>query len=253
MIGISLAPRNAPRLPLYREVKEKLIQALAAGEWPPGAKIPVEAELARRYGIGISTVRAAVSELEAAGILSRRQGKGTFVSEHANQSRLYRFFNLVNADGTRETPLRTFVFLRRDRPTPAESEFLRLSQYGKQRDVYRLRSTFSLQAKTAGVSDAVVPAGLFPRMTRASVCDANRTLYALYQSHYNVNVIAVSADLSADRATGDVARLLRMKASEPVLRIERKAYTYGDVPVELRLSWVNTADCKFHVDQGSTV
>src|SRR5688500_1073691 len=111
MIGISVA-RGAPRLPLYREVKEKLIQALAAGEWRPGAKIPVEAELARRYGIGISTVRAAVSELEAAGILSRRQGKGTFVSEHANQSRLYRFFNLVNADGTRETPLRTFVFLR---------------------------------------------------------------------------------------------------------------------------------------------
>ncbi|MGZ5118973.1 MAG: GntR family transcriptional regulator [Burkholderiales bacterium] len=241
------------RLPLYRDVKEKLIQALAAGEWLPGAKIPIEGDLARRYAVGISTVRAAVSELEAAGILSRKQGKGTFVSEHANQSRLYRFFNLVNADGTRETPVREFVSLRRERASAAESEFLRLSRYGKKNDVYRLRSTFALQGSPAGVSDSTVPAGLFPRMSKASVCNGDLTLYALYQSNYNVNVVAVSADLSADRAPDDVARLLGIKKGEPLLRIERKAYTYGDVPVELRVSWVKTAECKFHVDQGSTI
>jgi GntR family transcriptional regulator len=254
MIGIfASAPQIVSRLPLYRDVKEKLIQALAAGEWPPGAKIPVESDLARRYAVGISTIRAAVSELEAAGILSRRQGKGTFVSEHANQSRLYRFFNLVNADGTRETPVRDFVSLQRDRPSAAESEFLRLSRYGRKSDVYRLRSTFALQGRTAGVSDAIVPAGLFPRMSKSSICDGNLTLYALYQSHYNINVVSVSADLSADRAPADIARLLRIGKSSPVLRIERKAYTYGDVPVELRISWVSTAECKFHVDQGSTI
>jgi len=242
-----------PHLPLYREVKEKLIQALAAGEWSPGAKIPIEGDLARRFGVGISTVRAAVSELEAAGILTRKQGKGTFVSEHANQGRLYRFFNLVNADGSRETPVREFVSLVRGDATAAEAEFLRLSRYGKQRKVYRLRSTFALQGKITGVSDATVPAGLFPRMTRAGVCDGSLTLYALYQSNYNVNVTSVSADLSVENAPADLARLLGLKSSRAALRIERKAYTYGDVPVERRISWVNTADCRFHVDQGSTV
>ena len=241
------------RLPLYREVKEKLIQALAAGEWLPGAKIPIEHDLAKRYGVGISTIRAEVSELEAAGILSRKQGKGTFVSEHASQSRLYRFFNLVGPGGEREMPLRKFASLRRDRPTPAESELLRLSRYGKCNQVYRLRSTFSLRGKTVGMSDATVPAGLFPRMSRSGVSDANLTLYALYQSNYNVNVVSVSADLSADGVPEDVAPLLGLKVGSPVLRIERRAYTYGDVPVELRTSWVNTKDCKFHVDQGSTV
>lgn len=240
------------RLPLYREVKEKLIQALAAGEWQPGAKIPIERELAHRYEVGISTVRAAVSELEAAGILSRRQGKGTYVSEHANQGRLYRFFNLVNDDGTRETPLRDFVSLKRARPTPVEAEFLRLSRYADG-DVYRLRSAFSLQGKVAGISDATVPAGLFPGLKRADVNDGNLTLYALYQSNYNVNVTSVSADLSAALAPADVSALLKSRKNQPVLRIERKAYTYGDIPVELRISWVNTAHCKFHVDQGSTV
>lgn len=241
------------RVPLYHEVKEKLIQALAAGTWLPGDKIPIERDLAKRYGVGISTVRAAASELEAAGILSRRQGKGTFVSEHASQSRLYRFFNLVNADGTREMPLREFESLRRDRPTPVEREALQLSRCGKRDDVFRLRSTFSLNGRTVGVSDATVPAGLFPGMSKGGVSNGKLTLYALYQSNYNVNVINVAADLSADRAPGDVARLLGLKKGAPVLRIERRAYTYGDVPVERRTTWVNTADCKFHVDQGSTV
>lgn len=242
-----------PQLPLYKEVKEKIIQALASAEWSPGMKLPVERDLAQRFRVGIATVRAAVSELEAAGILSRKQGKGTFVSEHTNQSRLYRFFNLVKRDGTRQTPTREFISLRRDRATLEEMELLRLSRYGKQPDVFRLRITFSLEEKTVGVSDITVPVGLFGRMTRSGVCDGGVTLYALYQSNYNVNVISVAADLSADKIPADVAPLLGLKAGSPVLMIRRKAYTYADVPVELRSTWVNTAECRFHLDQGSSI
>lgn len=241
------------RVPLYHEVKEKLIQALAAGEWLPGGKIPIERDLARRYGVGISTIRAAVSELEAVGILSRHQGKGTFVSEHTSQSRLYRFFNLVTNDGVREMPLREFVFLRRGRPTAQQREQLQLSRYGRHDAVFHLRSTFSLRGKTVGVSDATVPAGLFPKMSKAGVNDGRLPLYALYQVNYNVNVISVSANLRADAAPSDVAELLGIRKGSPVLRIERRAHTYGNVPVELRTTWVNTGDCSFHVDQGSTV
>ena len=241
------------RVPLYREVKEKFIQALASGEWPPGAKIPIERELAARYGVGISTIRAAASELEAAGILSRRQGKGTFVSEHTRQSTFYRFFNLVTNGGVREMPLRTFVSMQRRRPSGEERERLELSRYGKRDEVFRLRSTFSLRGRTVGVSDATVPAALFPRMRKFNVADGTIPLYGLYQANHGVNVISVAADLSADTAPADVAKLLAIRAGSPVMRIGRRAYTYGDVPVELRVTWVNTKDCKFHLEQGSTV
>lgn len=242
-----------PRLPLYREVKEKLIQALAAGEWRPGAKIPVEADLAGRFQVGIATVRAAVGELETAGILTRKQGKGTYVSEHANHTRLYRFFNLVGRNGMREIPSRAVVAVRRGEATAEEAELLALSRYGRTRDVHRLRIAFSLRGQKVGVSDVTLPAGLFPRLTAAGVRDERITLYAMYQSNYNVNVIDVTADIAAGSAPRDVARLLGVAAGSPVLTIHRKAYTYGDVPVELRLTWVNTADYRFHVEQGSTV
>lgn len=241
-----------PALPLYKEVKEQLIQALASGEWGAGTRLPVERDLARRYGVGIATVRAAVSELEAAGILIRKQGKGTFVSRHANQSRLYRFFNLVKLDGARQLPAREFVSLRRDRPAPEEIELLRLSRYATN-DVYRLRTCFLLDSRRVGVSDSTVPAGLFPRLTKTRVDESSVTLYALFQANYNVNVVSVAADLHAVSAPSDVARLLGLKARSPVLRIVRRACTFEEVPVELRTSWVDTTDCRFHVDQGSTV
>lgn len=241
------------RLPLYREVKEKLIQALAAGEWKPGGRIPVEAELGKRYGVGIATVRAAVGELEAAGILARKQGKGTFVSEHANNTRLYRFFNLVGSDGEREIPSRSVISVRRDQPTAEEAELLALSRYGKTRDVQRVRIAFSLRGQKVGVSDVTLPAGLFPRLTASGVRGESVTLYAMYQSNYNVNVVNVTADIAAESAPRDVARLLGIAAGRPVLTIHRKAFTYENVPVELRLTWVNTSEYRFHVDQGSTV
>jgi GntR family transcriptional regulator len=253
MIGINNVRASMSRVPLYREVKEKLIQALAAGEWMAGEKIPTERELAKRYGVGISTIRAAASELEAAGIVSRRQGKGTFVSEHTRQSRLYRFFNLVTSSGMREMPVREFVSMHRRRPSGEERERLELSRYGRSDDVFRLRSTFSLGGRTVGVSDATVPVALFPRLKKSALADGGIPLYGLYQAHYGVNVISVAADLCADAAGADIAKLLDVRIGSPVLRIERRAYTYGDVPVEVRVTWVNTKDCKFHVDQGSTV
>ena len=52
--------------PLYKEVKQQLTRSLIDGEWRPGEMLPSEPRLAERYGVGISTVRAAVRELEQA-------------------------------------------------------------------------------------------------------------------------------------------------------------------------------------------
>ena len=45
-----------PRAPLYKEVKDKLVAALSVGEWRAGDKVPVESELAQRYGVTQQTI-----------------------------------------------------------------------------------------------------------------------------------------------------------------------------------------------------
>src|SRR4051812_34071285 len=69
-------------LPLYKQIESDIVKCLASGEWKPGDQLPTEPELAKRFGVAIYTVRAGIGELVSAGILSRRQGKGTFVNQH---------------------------------------------------------------------------------------------------------------------------------------------------------------------------
>jgi len=59
-------------------VRADLERKLDDGTFPPGARLPSVDELSRRYGVGRSTVREAISALKATGRLAVRQGGGTF-------------------------------------------------------------------------------------------------------------------------------------------------------------------------------
>ena len=63
----------------WQSVQAEALRRLRAGLWPPGARIPDEAELARELGCARSTVNRALRELAAAGLLERRRKGGTRV------------------------------------------------------------------------------------------------------------------------------------------------------------------------------
>ena len=62
-----------------REVVEALGRGIVAGDWPPGATIPVEAELAQSLGVSRATVRDAVKVLSGKGLLRTARRYGTRV------------------------------------------------------------------------------------------------------------------------------------------------------------------------------
>jgi GntR family transcriptional regulator, histidine utilization repressor len=64
---------------LYQQVKQYLLDGIAAGTWAEGGKIPSEFELMEILGASRMTVHRALREMSAAGILFRVQGVGTFV------------------------------------------------------------------------------------------------------------------------------------------------------------------------------
>jgi len=68
------------RQPLFIEVARDL-EDLIAREYPPGSKIPTEAELSAMYNISNTTLRPAIQILCARNILEIRRGQGTFVTK----------------------------------------------------------------------------------------------------------------------------------------------------------------------------
>src|SRR6478609_6006195 len=57
------------------EITDRLITAIAIGEYLPGARLPVERDLAASLGAGRMTVRAALARLVERGLLETRRGR----------------------------------------------------------------------------------------------------------------------------------------------------------------------------------
>ena len=70
-------------VPLYLQLRTLLQQRIASGEWGPGAMLPAEHVLCAEYGVSRGTLRQALADLEAMGLLRREQGRGTFVARGA--------------------------------------------------------------------------------------------------------------------------------------------------------------------------
>jgi GntR family transcriptional repressor for pyruvate dehydrogenase complex len=73
------------RVSLKDTIIERLGRLISEQEMKPGAQLPPELQLARRLGVGRSSVREAVSALVSHGVLARRAGHGTYVTSRVGQ------------------------------------------------------------------------------------------------------------------------------------------------------------------------
>lgn len=78
--------------PLYLQVRDVLVSRILEGNWKPGATLPNETNLAQQMGISIGTVRKALDLMETERIITRRQGRGTFVNDYSQQPLLFSSF-----------------------------------------------------------------------------------------------------------------------------------------------------------------
>jgi GntR family transcriptional regulator len=223
--------------PLYKEVKARLTRGLAAGDWKPGEAIPSESKLAQRFNVSIGTVRKAIDDLVADGILLRHQGRGTFVSTHTEDRTLFYFFHIVGKDGSRELPVTDLLSFRKARASAAEQDLLRLDRNAS---VLHIQNVLKLDGRPVVFDEITVPEALFPDLDADVFGKREGTIYGLYQARYGISVLRISERLAAAHPSARAASLLGITADTPSLTIRRVAYTYDDSPVEYRVSWVNT-------------
>jgi len=70
----------------YMQVALQLLEAIASGQYPPGARLPADRELAELTGVSRPTVREAILALEFLGIVQVRVGDGTYVTRASERS-----------------------------------------------------------------------------------------------------------------------------------------------------------------------
>ena len=78
-LPISLS--DATGVPYYRQVVDQIAELIRSGQLASASRLPSVRDLSRQLLISLITVRRAYADLEAAGLILRRQGQGTFVAE----------------------------------------------------------------------------------------------------------------------------------------------------------------------------
>lgn len=82
--------------PLYRKVKQHIIDQVHSGALKPLDRVPSENELVQEFGVSRMTVNRALRELTNEGLLTRMPGVGTFVAEMHLQGHLIEINNIAD-------------------------------------------------------------------------------------------------------------------------------------------------------------
>ena len=72
---------DASGVPYYRQIEDQTAQLIRSGRLRPGTRLPSVRDLAKQLLVSLITVRRSYADLEAAGLIVRRQGQGTFVAQ----------------------------------------------------------------------------------------------------------------------------------------------------------------------------
>lgn len=229
--------REHASAPLYRQTKRQLIAAIEAGHYAPGDALPSEAQLAKALGVSIGTLRHAVDELAAEHIVVRRQGRGTFVALHSPDRFLFQYFHVERSDGVRDLPTVQTVAFERARCTNDASQALRLREGDP---VFAITNRLLLQGRPVVLDRLTLPAALFKGLTEKRWAERTGTIYQLYQSVFGITVLQAHERANAVAADRQAAKWLGAALGSPLLQVRRTAATFGDRPVEYRISLIDT-------------
>jgi GntR family transcriptional regulator len=230
---------------LYQKVDNIIRQRLIDNVWKPGDALPSEMQLAAELDVSQGTVRKALNDMVTENLLYRRQGLGTFVSEHTERRALFLYFSIVGNDGSRILPESNILSCEEKVPTPEEAEKLQLSQGEMIVQFRRIRYFNDVATIVETIS---LPLEHF--LGFSTDVEPPNNLFRFYQSAYGVTVAKAEEHLKAVSASEEESKLLNVEIGAPMLEIDRIAKMLDGQPVEWRVSHCDTSNYRYVTERG---
>lgn len=212
---------QAGPVPLYQQLADRLRRQIADGDYRIGDRLPSEGALGEEFGVSRITVRAALDQLSAAGMLQRLRGKGTFVSAPPVEHELIRLTDFVEdmmAAGLNPT---SRVFRLDEEPaTPEVAAELAIAPGTPVVRLDRLR----LGDNAPIAVDTTFLPLRYGRLLERGYLE-HETIYRQLETRYGIPVLSGGFLIEAGVASADLAAQLRIDQGSPLLIIRRTSYS----------------------------
>jgi GntR family transcriptional regulator len=218
--------RDSP-VPLHYQLRHLLVAMIEQGEIRSGEALPTERDLAAQFGVSLAPVRQAILDLVNEGVLYRRRGKGTFLSEPS-------FVQHVSI-------LSSFTASMREKGFEVEMRLLRQQKVRTPRDI---RQALGTDERTTTLLERLAlvqrePVALFAsylspkRFADLGARVAKRgSLSSVLENDFGVVPIRADTMVEVGRCTTAQSALLRIPAGSSLLIARGTSYDAKDDAVE---------------------
>lgn len=207
------------RMPLPRQVEDRLKERIISGDCKAGEQLPSEDELAREYGVSRATVREAVASLALQGYLIKRRGVGTFVGQpdaiSGGLESLISITQWIRQSG--KEPGTTFVDIDRRAATIHERELFAPWKTDEVVEIHRVRTASKIPVLYC---IDVIPAAFAP----AAPSDWDESLLAYLETRWGQVVIFAQTEIDVVVASKIMAEELAVPRATPLLCLRQAHY-----------------------------
>ena len=218
-------------LPLYVQLSEFLIREITAGRFADGERLPPERDLAQRLDTSVGTLRKALADLEAKGLLDRRQGSGNYVCARAAPASVCSFFRVELLEGG---GLPTAEVISVDKVAkPAD-----LPEFGRSGQAHRIRRLRSLSGAPAVLEEIFLDASYAETVTRA---DLSESLYLFYRERLGLWITQAQDRVIQSPVPDWSVHDFAPRPGTPCLMAERIALARDGTVAEVSRNWIDTS------------
>ncbi|MBF9047514.1 phosphonate metabolism transcriptional regulator PhnF [Rhodobacterales bacterium LSUCC0031] len=221
------------RSPLWTAIRDQIAAEIARGHYRPGDRLPTEAQLAERFGVNRHTLRRALSDLAASGMVHARRGAGVFVHQAPTAyplGRRVRFHQNLMAAG--RVPDRRILRLETRAADAREAAALNLVPGAA---VHVFEGLSLADGAPIALFHSVFPAARFPALL--DHLHDNPSVTAAFAAHGLTDYTRASTQITAKAATATMAAHLQLAVGAALLRTVAVNVDGADKPVEYGRTW----------------
>ncbi|MDD4933773.1 MAG: GntR family transcriptional regulator [Methylacidiphilaceae bacterium] len=214
-------------LPRHEELTIWLRDQIESRCYAEGDRLPSEKELQERFRVSRITVRRALQTLEADGLISRRQGVGSFAASSRLRQGLVRLTDFAeDMANAGVEPSSRLLFQGPEQASAKIASCLRLKEGASCLRLDRLRLG---NGQPIALDQTWLPSEYGKMLEGRDL--TRETIYRILGAVHGIPILRGHYRIEAVEAEPEVAKALGVGQRRPLLRISRLSYTSGDQPI----------------------
>ena len=210
-----------------------------------GQMIPSEDEIRKKYGVSRVTVRLALDKLENKNLIIRKQGVGTFIKSKKIKQTFSTAKTIIDALREKNIqPKIKVLFNNKKYPDDYLKDILNIRGNSQ---IVHIRRIVYLNNQPYAVLDTFLPEVFKGVADIISQTKNVKTTYEIFEEEFDFQIKEAKYDISIDRATNDILKILNLKKDSYCLKNSRITYSDRKKPLELTIFYYPPEKAKFEM------